>query len=198
MIDKEVRYRAVVHYEHFLRGLRKVAKLYGVSRSSLHRWISSKSSIRKVRTKKQIRKEIIDCIDAVIKHNPCSTMKQVCEAITRHCQGVSQSSVNNVGRWVKSLGFTRKKVYSTIEYSPSKEVTDSFCNAYKKLTDDQIICIDEAGFYVGSHGRLGWSRKGTKIHLASYISDCTAVKIYVGHGCRMSGHYSLPGPRWKL
>lgn len=167
MIDTEKRYRAVVHYEYFLRSIRKVAKIYGVSRSSLHRWISHKPTIRKKRQKKSIRQTIINCIDNVLRDNPCSTMKQLCDIIRHTCRDVHQSSVNTVGRWVKDIGYTRKKVRSIIEYSPPKDLTDLFCNKYNNIQDDQIVSIDEAGFYVGSHGRYGYSKRGTRLQLAA-------------------------------
>ena len=39
MISRELRYKAVIHYKHFLPSLRKVSRLYGVSKSSLQRWL---------------------------------------------------------------------------------------------------------------------------------------------------------------
>ena len=192
MIPTETRYRAVVHYEHFLRSIRKVAKIYGVSRSSLHRWIAAKPSIRKQRPKKQVKKEIVDCIKACIKDNPCSTMKQVCEAIKRNCSGILPSSVNTVGRWVKDLGYTRKKVRSIIDYSPPKDITDSFCTAYGAVVDEEIICIDEAGFYIGSHGRYGYSRRGERIHIAtSRTVRRSRFTLVMAVGCQGIVHYQI-------
>jgi transposase len=149
MIPLETKYRAIVHYEKFLRSIRKVSKIYGVSRSSLHRWLqSSGNGLRKRRQKKAIRQDIADCIADALKRNPCMDMHQICAAIQASCPGVRQSSTDTVGRWVRALGFTRKKVKAVIEYNPSAEQTDAFCSKYKELEDDRIVCIDEAGFYV--------------------------------------------------
>ena len=39
MIDKQIRSMAVVHYVHFHRSLRKVAKLYKCCHTTLSRWV---------------------------------------------------------------------------------------------------------------------------------------------------------------
>lgn len=168
MIALETKYRAIVHYERFLRSIRKVAKIYGVSRSSLHRWLhNGKPTNRKRRQKKAFRQEIVDCIDSVLRSNPCADMQQVCDAIKTCCTGIIPSSTNTVGRWVRGLGYTRKKVKTIVDYSPPVELTNSFCSKYKMLADDQIVCIDEAGFYVGAHNRYGYAPRGKRIHVAA-------------------------------
>ena len=42
MIPLDTKYRAIVHYTHFLKSLRQVAALYKVSKSTLHRWLTQK------------------------------------------------------------------------------------------------------------------------------------------------------------
>jgi transposase len=167
MIEKDVRYRAVVHYQHFLRSIRKVAKLYGVSRSSLQRWLAAKPSMKPCKRRKTIRTEIVDCIHATMRANPCSDMQQLCDAIKQSCCGVVPSTAQTVGRWVRRLGYSRKKVYTVVDHTPSTKVVDDFCDAYTPLRDEEIICIDEAGFYVGAHGRYGYAQRGSRIHVSA-------------------------------
>ncbi len=40
MISKHVRYQAIVHYKRFGGTMRRVAKQYGVSKSSVCRWVN--------------------------------------------------------------------------------------------------------------------------------------------------------------
>ena len=41
MHTADVKYRAIVHYTHFCRSLRSVAKLYKVGKSTLARWVTA-------------------------------------------------------------------------------------------------------------------------------------------------------------
>jgi transposase len=192
MIEKDVRYRAVVHYQHFLRSIRKVAKLYGVSRSSLQRWLAAKPSMKPCKRRKTIRTEIVDCIHATMRANPCSDMQQLCDAIKQSCCGVVPSTAQTVGRWVRRLGYSRKKVYTVVDHTPSTKVVDDFCDAYTPLRDEEIICIDEAGFYVGAHGRYGYAQRGSRIHVsASRTLRRSRFTLVMAVGCDGIVHYEL-------
>ena len=61
-----------------------------------------------------------------------------------------------------SRGWTRKKCFRTIDRTHPPELITTFCNGYKSCVDD-LICIDEAAFYVGEHGRYGYSRRGRRL-----------------------------------
>lgn len=164
MIHHLIRYRAVVHYEHFFRSLRGVAKIYGVSKSSLQRWVRETPGCkRKPRRRKSLLKEVEACIDNSLAVNPCLTLEQLCSIVARECK-VSRSSVNTMARWMTQLHYSRKKVYKGVHYEPSVEIVQNFCNKYKELKDDEIVCIDEAGFHVGDHGRYGYAKCGKRIY----------------------------------
>ena len=166
MIDRTIRYRAVVHYERFYKSLRGVAQIYSVSKSSLQRWVTMKPSIRKPRRPKQILREIRDCIDAALAATPCMTVQQICSTVASKCS-LRRSSTNTTRKWLKDLKYSRKKVYKTVEYTPSEGLTSEFINTYSYLRDTDIVCIDEAGFHVGDYGRYGYSKRGRRIHVAS-------------------------------
>ena len=129
MIDRTIRYRAVVHYERFYKSLRGVAQIYSVSKSSLQRWVTMKPSIRKPRRPKQILREIRDCIDAALAATPCMTVQQICSTVASKCS-LRRSSTNTTRKWLKDLKYSRKKVYKTVEYTPSEGLTSEFINTY--------------------------------------------------------------------
>lgn len=56
MYNLETRYKAVVHYNYFVNSLRRVSKLYGVSKSSLQRWVTKSPNYKKKRNKRQVKK----------------------------------------------------------------------------------------------------------------------------------------------
>ena len=165
MIDKAIRYRAVVHYERFYRSLRGVSKIYSVSKSSLQRWINSEPRIPKSRTSKTISSQIKTCIQNALVTNPCMTLNQICGLVSKECN--IYRSTSTAHSWIKQMKYSRKKVYATIDHTPSDSISSSFCSIYSTLSNDNIICIDEAGFYVGEHARYGYSKKGNRIHVPS-------------------------------
>lgn len=166
MIDKSIRYRAVVHYEHFYRSLRGVAKIYSISKSSLQRWINREPAAPTRRKPKQISNEIKQCIEDALSTTPFLTLDQICGIVSKKC-GVRRSSVNTASKWLKELEFSRKKVYNTISYSAPDSVAQTFTQHYSGLSDADIVCIDEAGFHVGDHGRYGYSKLGKRICVSS-------------------------------
>ena len=165
MIEVERKYKAIVHYQHFLRSLRRVANIYKVSKSSLQRWCKTIPNIRKRRSSKQIGSEIQGCIKTELASSPMLTMSELCHKVSVSCK--VKPSVNTVGRWVRGLGYTRKKVKKTIAHSPNPEIVSTFCDTYTSLGDDEIVCIDEAGFYVGDHRRYGYSKSGQNIKVSA-------------------------------
>ena len=165
MIEVDRKYKAIVHYEYFLRSLRAVANIYKVSKSSLHRWCKTRPNIRKQRSNKQIGSDIKSCIQSELASSPMLTMSELCHKVSVACK--VRPSVNTIGRWVRGLGYTRKKVKKTIAHSPNPEIVSAFCDTYTSLGDDEIVCIDEAGFYVGDHRRFGYSKSGQNIKVSA-------------------------------
>lgn len=163
MINKETRYRAVVHYEHFYRSLRGVAKLYSVSKSSLQRWVhANPNRTRSPRSRRTIKSDIEACIHKSLAQNPHLTKKDLCNIVAKECS-VKKYSVNTMARWMDELKYSRKKVHRGVHYDVPSDIVNAFCSKYKSLSDKDIICIDEAGFYVGDRCRYGYSRRGTRI-----------------------------------
>lgn len=162
MIDQETRYKAIVHYNHFYRSLRGVSKLYSVSKSSLQRWINANpNKKRKHRTRWVVKSEIEACIDRSFVNNPHLTKKELCNIVAKECN--VKKSVNTMARWMDELNYSRKKVHRGVNYNAPSTLVDAFCNKYRSVSDDDIICIDEAGFYVGDCCRYGYSKRGTRI-----------------------------------
>ena len=168
MIDLGVRYKAVVHYEHFLPSLRKVAKLYSVSKSSLQRWVSNKCGPKQKaakRRKAQLCKVVADCVNACLASNPMQTMSALQMEVAKRC-GLRRS-VRTVGRWVHRLGYRFKKAYTFVPPVPDAPRVQDFCSSIQGKDPDQIVWIDEAGFYVGDHATRGYSPVGKRLRVAA-------------------------------
>lgn len=168
-INSEIRHRAVVHYKYFMPSLRKVCKLYAVSKSSLHRWVNASSSSEKA---SHIRKprhheravHIRECVERHVERNPFVTMSDLAAMIRRECgMNCSRSTAH---RHRVGCGYTRKKAYRAVEHvSPDLPRVREFCTSHINATN--IVCIDEAGFYVGENPRYGYTMRGKRLHVTA-------------------------------
>jgi transposase len=167
-VKDEVRYRAVVHYCHFLRSLRKVAAVYGVSKSSLQRWVKGRSarmSKTPRSTKRSMAGTIRRCIEKTLTEKPFTTSRELVHILFQQCDGlrISRSTAN---RMTRRAGFTYKKAFKAVVPRHDAKTVDDFCRGFKS-SKDNVVCIDEAGFYIGDHPRRGYSKKGTRLRVAA-------------------------------
>ena len=170
MRSLDIRYKAIVHYLYFCRSIRKVAKLYGVSKTSLHRWIRQSGGFiarnaRKNRSRKSIRSEVAAVIEKTLQHNPFTTVDKLAVVLKDEC-GVHVSR-STASRWTKAAGYTWKKAFKavTIQHDPSSVM--DFCNRYRSCKRDDIVCVDEMAFYVGERPKRGYALKGRRLNVPS-------------------------------
>ena len=151
MIHHSIKYKAIVHYTHFCKSLRKVANIYKISKSALHKWLKQGDvPIVKKRNKKSIKIDIVRCIQETIKNNPSVTMNNLASIIASECN--IKRSKSQVHRYVKNQQLSYKKMHAVVDYKHDNSNIAEFCNAY--LESEDIVCIDEMGFYLG----CGFSR----------------------------------------
>ncbi len=109
MHNLETRYKAVVHYTHFLRSLRRVSKLYNVSKSSLQRWVKQSPTYRKQRSKQIVSKDIQKCIAKEIHSNPFIKIEELASIISSTCN--LKRSRRTVNRYIQSQGLSFKSAF---------------------------------------------------------------------------------------
>jgi len=158
-----VKCKAVVHYTHFSGSLRKVSEIYGVSKSSLQRWVKQETlHRRKRRTKKEIKQEVGVCIERCIESNPFLTMNALSEMVAKECK--ITKSRRTINRYATDVDLTMKKATRVIDYKHDNGGVKGFCENYARADQQgNLICIDEAGFYLGDHRRRGWAKKGKRL-----------------------------------
>ena len=163
MIDSEIRHRAVVHYKYFIRSLRKVSSLYNVSKSSLQRW-AVQANVKRPRKKRALGEDVKAAIAQLIDANPFITMSQLADRVSSLCH-IKRSS-RTLGRYTHSLSYTRKRAYRTVRHRDDhKTLVDTFCRDYLAVPNTDVMCIDEAGFYVGDTCRRGYSKRGKRLNI---------------------------------
>jgi transposase len=165
MINREVRYRAVVHYQHFQRSLRKVSRIYGVSKSSLQRWVHQAhfSDGSRPRVRRSAFSATRDCISEHISANPFTTMDELSTVVKDKC-GV-QRSRSTMSVYRRRAGFTRKRAFRVVDAVHDHARVSSFCEQHLRTSNADLVCIDEAGFYVGDHHRMGYSAIGRRLNI---------------------------------
>ena len=146
MRDREVRYRAVVHYLHFCRSLRKVAKIYGVSKSSLQRWVQARSPTQRVRTlrKKSSAQKLHAAIGAIFQQNPFTTMQALARRLQQE-HGL-QVSPSTAWRMTRDCGFTWKKAFKAVAVQHDEQAILSFCKRYlgeKSSDHPEAVLLDK-------------------------------------------------------
>lgn len=165
MYQLETKYKAIVHYSHFLKSLRKVSNIYNVSKSTLQRWLCSNGiQPRKTKSRKQLSIEIRNFIGTVLSQNPFCRMKDLSDQLFHKFN--LKRSARTTCRYTKASGWTRKKAFRNVDFTHSPEALLKFSDEYTHAHfEKNIICIDECSFYVGDHDRYGYAKKGQRLRV---------------------------------
>ena len=84
-----------------------------------------------------------------IKENPFITVSGITEFVSKSCNvWRSRSCVSN---YMSRIGISRKKAFRSVNYSHDLGTVSRFCTDL--LATEEVVCIDEAGFYLGDHGK---------------------------------------------
>jgi len=177
MIDNFTKAKACVHYEFYLKSLRKVAKIYQVSKSSLARWLKDKG-IKKVskRDHSQRLQKVRNYIENLIANNPFTTLNEIKTSLKKELN--IQRSLSSVLRDMKSSKITRKKI-SIKSQVPERTCSYDYANLCGVLKDPNTISIDECCFYVSENSRFGYSKRGKRIekHTNPYKNKKRTVSL---------------------
>ena len=85
MIDNHTKYSAIVHYRRFGGTVRKIAKCYGVSKSSVSRWVNSNPECSALKRQRRRRKcavrKISDLVVRSMETKPHITAREIIESV---------------------------------------------------------------------------------------------------------------------
>ena len=167
MHPKEKRYRAVVHYKYFLRSLRQVASKYGVSKSTLQRWIKQSETEMPKRKYKRRPKSypevVMERCKSLLTEDPFLTTYEIAKILSFECSW--SKSRFTIARLLRHIKWSKKKAYRVASYNHKKEDIMAFANRYISACDDELVCIDESGFHAGDCGRRGYAPLGQRLNI---------------------------------
>lgn len=160
MYPLELKYRAIIHYTEFLRSLRKVAKRYGISKSTLSRWVKGR---KKCCPPKKTRQQLHDTIKSIVKScvvaNPTTNAPEIRLAIKERLG--KEVSLSSVYRSLHKNGLTYKVAQRTREGQDLDITHPYFASA---IDYNNAISIDESSFYWNDSPKKGWGPKGARVH----------------------------------
>lgn len=163
MYDVFLRAKACLEYEKFTHSLRRVARKYNVSKSSLSRWLKDRKTLKKKVTKRDHEKRLCsirNCIDKIISNNPFTSLLDIHKTLEK-VYGLKRSP-STVFRDLKKLRITRKRT-SVKSYAPERTSNYDYKTLRNALQNPETISIDESCFYVSDCSRYGYAPRGVKI-----------------------------------
>lgn len=162
MHSLSLRHKAVIHYRVFESSLRKVAKVYDVSKSSVARWVKNDvidDSRRlvarhpKQKRHKRVASRIACSLRSELHRDPFLSASQLQQAILQTTQ--VKASLSTLARVRSELGFRFKCVKRSREHQPV-DCSHPFLHA-PDVYNDNAIAVDESSFVSVDHPSRGWA-----------------------------------------
>ena len=158
MYSDLVKNRAIIHYKYFLRSLRKVSKIYNISKSTLGRWLRRDGNVKPRKRKTSIVETISSFIDSKLLEDPFLTTSELSKAIKDSLN--LKTSSTSCWRSLRYANFTRKKTRNTIITLNKPTQVQEFKDSYKRSKN--LISLDETFFYYDIP-RYGYSKRGQQL-----------------------------------
>jgi transposase len=177
MIDSTTRMKCIIHYRYFNHSLRRVATIYGVSRSSVSRWVKADESEPLHGCKRPTLAESISTdVKRIVTERPYARLDDVRDTLA--CRGVFVSR-STVHRSLKTCRFSYKRSQRDDGLStPSKAHPFFYSRALSRETN--AIAVDETCFYLNDCKRYGWAPINSRLRkrrMASRIKVSVALAI---------------------
>lgn len=162
MHPTETKHRAIIHYNHFLRSIRKVAKIYKVGKSTLCRWLRQSIHPQKSnRNRVRLYQTVSTIVERAIASQPYSTaddlIREICST------SGAKVSRSTVYRSLKHIRHSYKRSSRSREHEAVPwNHPFLLCDAYQ----GDPIAVDESSFYWNDFPRMGWGPKGKRVRKA--------------------------------
>lgn len=127
--------------------IRRLAELFGVSKSSVQRWCNGHSfeqSKYTPRTKFSMNTE------SFLTNNPFSDLRSMAMKV--------ETSKSTLWRVLKKAGYSKKRTYPMLSNkSDLEDKRKAFCETVKDILPSQVMAIDETSFYTRLCPKKAWS-----------------------------------------
>lgn len=153
-----VKNKAIVHYKHFLRSLRKVAQIYKIGKSTLARWLKNDGVVIKRKQKSSILDKINILIEDKLLKNPFLTTIELSKLVKDELK--LNASKTSCWRSLRLGNFSRKLAALTYHKRNKPLIVEEFKKRY--IESKNLVSIDETFFYYDIP-RYGYSKKGQQL-----------------------------------
>jgi transposase len=163
MYDLPLRLKATIHYHHFTRNIREVARIYDVGRSTVSRWVKNtpltSTPVKVKRTRVTKYPDLDRLVVDELRSNPFKTCMELSYTLRqRHDVIVSRATVH---RAVKRNNLTYKLAMRSRTHQ-IKNMSHPFYALLDPYNAD-TIAIDETCFYHNDSPRRGWGPTGVRV-----------------------------------
>ena len=148
-----------VHAYRKLRSLRKVASLIDVSKSSIHRWLSVITPIKRSFEARKASAPVRAVIDSVLGSCGGPIRRGDVKASIQQRLGVEMSN-SCVGVWLRRQGYSRKKCSRLVNREDLEHTRRTFAIHMSAVHPNNVVSIDETGVYIDMKPSYGYSRRG--------------------------------------
>ncbi len=162
MIEAFTKFSAIVHYKQFGGTVRHVARKYGVSKSSVSRWVNDDPGCVKIKRLRRKRKSAVKTLSKFIvqsmETSPFLTAKDLVVRVSQHL-GVSVSE-STISRCRKAYNYRFKRTQRSQEVQrvdrdhPFMEPHDPY---------EGSITLDESSFVSIDGPIMGWARGSRRV-----------------------------------
>ena len=194
----ETKMKAIYHYG-MNKSLRKTAKRFSISKSTLQRWIQICNSTRidkmlNVKKFYKVNNQIIIAVQDAVKRFPFITLKDL-QTIIRRSFNISLSH-ETVRRIIRSLKITRKRasikvIKSKTYWNLLQEKRRIFMETYIPINIDTIISIDETSVCSNLFPKYGYNEKGKRLHVPLRSYKTRKINVIMAVSSRRIEHIQL-------
>ena len=165
MHNISTRLKAIIHYENFQTSCRKVAALYGVSKSTVSRWVKVGMNDCCVRQRPTQRKRqcrilnsVQNAVDSELTSNPFCSVTDIQHALS--CKHALYPSLSTIARCRHKLGYRFKMATRCQAHQPTDQSHPFF---KERDAYDNVIAVDESSFVSSDIPRRGWAKGGAAV-----------------------------------
>jgi transposase len=164
MYSLDLKNLAVSLYYQKFRSYRKASSFLGLSKSSIHRWVSQSAITKRKRRNKKLQDNILAFINSSISSNPFITIKSLRSLINeRFSVEISRSSIHLS---IHKLQYTRKRTKQVTDNEMIQEKIRLFRDHRNFINPEEVISIDETYFDVSMYPKYGYSKRGNRLRCA--------------------------------
>ena len=162
MIDTFTKFSAIVHYQQFGGTVRHVARRYGVSKSSVARWVNANIECAKIKRLRRDRKSAVKTLSSFITQSmdtsPFLTAKDLVARVSKYLGvSVSESTISRCRR-ANNYRFKRTQRSQEVQRVDRNHPFMAPHDPY-----DGSITLDESSFVSIDGPTMGWARGSKRV-----------------------------------